>query len=164
MRTFVLAADHGGFNLKQVMLKALAERFPDYKFIDLGCHDTSSVDYPDYAALACREVLANKAEAAILFCGTGIGISIAANKLAGIRCAHLSDCYSANKCKEHNNANAISLGGRVIGEDLALEIITAYLNAKFQGDRHARRIAKITALEQEFAKQTETETVCRHCQ
>lgn len=163
MRTFVLAADHGGFNLKEAMLKALKGRFPEYNFIDLGCHDTSSVDYPDYAKQACLEVVQGKAEAAILFCGTGIGISIAANKIKGIRCAHLSDCYSAAKCKEHNDANAISLGGRVIGEDLALEIITAYLQATFQGDRHARRIGKITALEQEFAPATLNEQVCRSC-
>lgn len=163
MRTFVLASDHGGFQLKEAMLKALKARFPEYSFVDLGCHDTSSVDYPDYAKLACLEVLQAKAEAAILFCGTGIGISIAANKIAGIRCAHLSDCYSAAKCKEHNNANAISLGGRVIGEDLALEIITAYLQAEFQGNRHARRIAKISELEAEFAHETTAEQVCRKC-
>ena len=82
-----------------------------------------------------------------MFCGTGIGISIAANKIKGIRCAHLSDTYSAAKSKEHNNANAISLGGRVIGEDLALEIISAYIQAKFQGERHQRRINKISNLE-----------------
>lgn len=163
MRTFVLAADHGGFYLKEAMLKALKERFKECTFLDLGCADTESVDYSDYAKKACMEVLNGHAEAAILFCGTGIGISIAANKIAGIRCAHLSDCYSAAKCKEHNNANAISLGGRVIGDDLALEIISAYLKAEFQGGRHARRIAKIGALEQEFAHATANEQICRQC-
>lgn len=147
MRRFVLAADHGGFTLKEAMLKALRLRFPEMEFVDMGCHGLESVDYPDYAELACKEVLAQKAEAAILFCGTGIGISIAANKIKGIRCAHLSDTYSAAKSKEHNNANAISLGGRVIGEDLALEIISAYIQAKFQGERHQRRINKISNLE-----------------
>lgn len=147
MRKFILAADHGGYSLKEQMLKKLTDLHPDMQFSDAGCHEGEVVDYPNLAKIACEKMLNGEYEAAILFCGTGIGISIAANKIAGVRCANLTDCYSAAKAKQHNNANAIALGGRITGEDLALEIIEAYLQAEFEGGRHQKRVDLLMSFE-----------------
>lgn len=149
MRKFILAADHGGYALKQKMLAKLKALHPEMEFCDAGCNEGEVVDYPDLAKLACERMLNGEFETAILFCGTGIGISIAANKLAGVRCAHVTDCYSAAKAKQHNNANAIALGGRITGEDLALEIINSYLGAEFEGGRHAERVELLMSFENE---------------
>ena len=140
-----IGSDHGGFELKQSVIKHLEEKGFEVK--DFGCYDTSSVDYPDIASAVCPAVTGGECEFGILICGTGIGISMAANKHKGIRAALCSDAYSAEKTKQHNNANVICLGGRVLGPDLANSIVDAYINADFEGGRHQNRIDKITAIE-----------------
>ncbi len=136
-----LGSDHGGFPLKEEIKTFLNEQ--GYVVKDYGCFNTDSVDYPDIAKDVCSHLLMGECEAAILFCGTGIGISIAANKVRGIRAALCSDTYSARMAREHNNANVIALGARVIGVETAREIVMAYLNAAFAGGRHQGRVDKI---------------------
>ncbi len=140
-----IGSDHGGVNLKETVKKFLAEKGLKYK--DFGTNSTDSCDYPDYAKAVCDAVVSGECDKGILICGTGIGMSIAANKVKGIRAAHVTDTYSAAKTREHNNANVICLGERITGCDLALEIVNAYLNAEFQGGRHQTRVEKIMALE-----------------
>lgn len=140
-----IGSDHGGFELKNYVKKHLLERGIEVK--DFGVFTEDSVDYPDCAKPVCEAVLSGECERGILFCGTGIGISIAANKIDGIRAALCSDVFSAKMAKEHNNANIICMGGRVIGRELAFMITDAWLDAEFQGGRHADRIAKIHELE-----------------
>lgn len=140
-----IGSDHGGFELKNHVMKHLKDRGIEYK--DFGCYDENSVDYPDIAKAVGEAVSGGECERGILICGTGIGISIAANKIKGIRAALCSDVYSAKMTKEHNNANIICMGGRVIGRELAFMIVDAWLDAKFQGGRHQARIDKIHALE-----------------
>lgn len=144
--TVSLGADHGGYALKEEVKQHLRER--GITFIDCGAFSDASVDYPDIAAIACAPVLDGRAEAALLFCGTGVGISIAANKLCGMRACCCSDVFSARYTRLHNDANALCMGGRVVGAGLALELIDAFLNAEFEGGRHALRVEKIKALEQ----------------
>lgn len=141
----VVGSDHGGFALKEVLAAYLREK--GLEVIDIGCYDTASVDYPDIAEKACREVTEGRCDWGILVCGTGIGISMAANKVKGIRCALVSEAYSAEMTKRHNNANMLALGGRVTGPDLAKHIVDAYINAEFEGGRHEMRVNKISALE-----------------
>lgn len=141
-----IGSDHGGFELKNHVMKHLKEIGVEYK--DYGCFDENSVDYPDIAKAVGEAVASGECERGILICGTGIGISIAANKIKGIRAALCSDVYSAKMTKEHNNANIICMGGRVIGRELAFMIVDAWLNAEFQGGRHQARIDKIHALEE----------------
>ncbi len=140
-----VGSDHGGFELKNHILKHLEENGLEYE--DFGCYDENSVDYPDIAERVCRAINNKECENGILICGTGIGICIAANKINGIRAAHCHDVYSAEMTKRHNNANVICLGGRVIGRELAFKIIDTWLNAEFEGGRHAARIEKIHILE-----------------
>lgn len=140
-----IGSDHGGFELKEHIKKHLEERGLEYK--DFGCYDENSVDYPDIAEKVCNAINSGDADKGILVCGTGIGISIAANKIDGIRAAHCHDVYSAEMTKRHNNANVICMGGRVIGRELAFKIIDAWLGAEFEGGRHQKRIDKIHALE-----------------
>lgn len=140
-----VASDHGGFTLKEHIKNYLTEN--GFAFHDYGTHSEDSCDYPDLAAAACRAVLSGECERALLFCGTGIGISIAANKFRGIRAACCSDVYSAKYSRLHNDANALCMGGRVVGPGLAEELAAAFLNTSFEGGRHERRVAKITALE-----------------
>ena len=140
-----IGSDHGGFELKEHIKKHLEERKLEYK--DFGCYDENSVDYPDIAERVCDAINSGEADKGILVCGTGIGISIAANKIDGIRAAHCHDVYSAEMTKRHNNANVICMGGRVIGRELAFKIIDAWLDAEFEGGRHQKRIDKIHALE-----------------
>lgn len=140
-----MGSDHGGFELKEHIKKHLEERSLEYK--DFGCYDENSVDYPDIAEKVCNAINSGDADKGILVCGTGIGISIAANKIDGIRAAHCHDVYSAEMTKRHNNANVICMGGRVIGRELAFKIIDAWLDAEFEGGRHQKRIDKIHALE-----------------
>lgn len=140
-----IGSDHGGFELKEYIKKHLEERSLEYK--DFGCYDENSVDYPDIAEKVCNAINSGDADKGILVCGTGIGISIAANKIDGIRAAHCHDVYSAEMTKRHNNANVICMGGRVIGRELAFKIIDAWLDAEFEGGRHQKRIDKIHALE-----------------
>ena len=140
-----IGSDHGGFELKEHIKKYLDEKGVEYK--DFGCYDESSVDYPDIAEAVCKSINDGESENGILVCGTGIGISIAANKIDGIRAAHCHDVYSAEMTKRHNNANVICMGGRVIGRELAFKIVDAWLGAEFEGGRHQTRIDKIHNLE-----------------
>ena len=143
-----IGADHGGYELKEGIKKYLDEK--GIKYEDAGTHNGDSVDYPDIAEKVCNLVTSEKCSLAILFCGTGIGISIAANKIKGIRCCACSETYSAKMSRIHNNANAIALGGRVIGIETAKELVDAFLSNEFEGGRHERRVDKITALESKF--------------
>lgn len=140
-----IGSDHGGFELKNHVKKHLEERGAEVK--DFGVFSEESVDYPDCARPVCEAVLSGGCEKGILLCGTGIGISIAANKFKGIRAALCSDVFSAKMSKEHNNANIICLGGRVTGRELAFMIVDTWLDAEFLGGRHANRIAKIHEIE-----------------
>ena len=140
-----IGCDHGGFELKNHVIKYLQDK--GYQVKDYGTYSEESVDYPDCAKPVCEAVISGEAENGILFCGTGIGISIAANKYKGIRAALCSDVYSAKMTKQHNNANIICMGGRVIGRELAFMIVDAWLETEFEGGRHANRIAKIHEIE-----------------
>lgn len=140
-----IGSDHGGFELKGHIIKHLEERGIEVK--DFGVYTEDSVDYPDCAKPVCETVLRGEAERGILICGTGIGISMAANKFDGIRAALCGDVFSAKMAKEHNNANIICLGGRVTGRELAFMIVDTFLDAEFQGGRHQNRIDKIHAIE-----------------
>lgn len=143
--TIALGADHGGFHLKEAVKKHLIER--GIEFLDFGSHDGERCDYPDSAIPPCKAVVGGKCDYALLFCGTGIGISIAANKIDGIRAAVCSDCYSAKYTRLHNDANVLCLGGRVVGEGLALQIVDLFLDTGFEGGRHQDRIQKISQIE-----------------
>ena len=140
-----IGCDHGGFELKNHVIKYLQGK--GYEVKDYGTYSEESVDYPDCAKPVCEAVISGEAENGILFCGTGIGISMAANKYKGIRAALCSDVYSAKMTKQHNNANIICMGGRVIGRELAFMIVDAWLETEFEGGRHANRIAKIHEIE-----------------
>ena len=142
----VIASDHGGFALKQELMEHLRAR--GVEFEDIGTYTTDSCDYPVYAEKAARGVAEGKYEKGILVCGTGIGMSLAANKIRGIRCAVLSDCFCAEMCRAHNDANMIALGGRVIGGELAKRMVDLFLDTPFMGGRHARRVDLIRALEE----------------
>ena len=140
-----IASDHGGYALKQTILEHLAGRGIPAE--DLGCGG-ERVDYPAYAEKLCRAVAAGQYERGILCCGTGIGMSIAANKIPGIRAALCGDCYSAEMSRQHNDANVLCLGGRVLGTELAKKIVDTYLDTGFSnGESHSRRIAMIKDLE-----------------
>ncbi|WP_026893500.1 ribose 5-phosphate isomerase B [Clostridiisalibacter paucivorans] len=143
-----IGSDHGGLELKEHVKKYLLDKGVDV--VDCGTNSSESVDYPDFAYKVAEAVKDGKCSNGIVVCGTGIGISIAANKVAGIRCALCGDCYSAKMAKEHNNANMLALGGRVVGKDLALEIVNSWINAEFQGGRHERRVNKITDIEKKY--------------
>jgi ribose 5-phosphate isomerase B len=145
-----VGSDHGGFSLKQVIIEHL--RSKNIEFKDFGTFDTKSVDYPDYGLAVAEAVASEEYDKGIIICGTGIGISIAANKVPGIRAAHCTDTFSANAAGEHNNANIIALGERITGPGLALDIVDAYLNSKFQGGRHAERVNKISEIEKKYNK------------
>ncbi len=140
-----IGSDHGGYELRQIIMKHLAERGIEYR--DFGTFSAESCDYPDYGEAVGRAVASGECERGIVVCGTGIGISIAANKVRGIRCALCGDCYSAEMARAHNNANMLALGARVLGEGLALKIVDTFLDTGFEGGRHARRVAKIMAIE-----------------
>ncbi|MGI5888101.1 MAG: ribose 5-phosphate isomerase B [Oscillospiraceae bacterium] len=141
-----LASDHGGFQLKQAVMKHLDEK--GYEYVDYGCYTEESCDYPDMAARACRAIQRGECDRGIIFCGTGLGISMAANKFRGIRCAAVSDYYGAKYCRLHNDANILSLGGRILGEGEAEELVDVFLTTEFEGgERHSRRIEKIAEIE-----------------
>ncbi|QUH29509.1 ribose 5-phosphate isomerase B [Vallitalea guaymasensis] len=137
-----IGSDHGGFELKQEVIKYLEANKIEYK--DYGCYDQNSVDYPDFAKQVCQAIVDKECEKGILICGTGIGISMAANKVKGIRAALCHDCFSAKATREHNDANVLALGGRIVGVELALMIVDIFLSTEFSNDeRHIRRINKI---------------------
>lgn len=139
-----IGSDHGGYELKEVIIKYLQSLGREVK--DCGTYDGVSVDYPDIARSLCSEYLSGGYEFGILICGTGIGISIAANKIKGIRCALLNNEYSAKMARRHNNANIIAFGGRVVGTELAIGMLDAFMESEFEGGRHQKRVDKIDAL------------------
>lgn len=140
----VIGCDHGGYSLKKEILSHLDEKGVEYK--DMGC-DGESVDYPLIAEKVCKEIVGGNADKGILICGTGIGISIAANKINGIRAAVCTDAYTAKYTRLHNDANVLCMGGRVTGGGVATEMVDVFLSTEFEGGRHERRVGQITALE-----------------
>ena len=140
-----IACDHGAVDLKKEIGAHLVEK--GYEVVDFGCHTTESCDYPDFGAAAAKAVASGECDRGIVMCTTGIGISISANKVKGIRCALLSDKMSARLTREHNDTNMMAIGAAVVGEKLALEIVDVWLDTAFEGGRHQRRVDKIMALE-----------------
>ncbi|HEY74417.1 MAG: ribose 5-phosphate isomerase B [Chloroflexi bacterium] len=142
----VIGADQGGYELKQYIVERLITQ--GHRVQDFGTHSTESVDYPDIAAPVARAVAAGEFERGILICGTGIGMSLAANKIDGARAAVCTNRYMARMSRQDNDANILCLGGRVLGLGLALDIVQTFLDGEFLGGRHARRVAKISELEE----------------
>ncbi len=137
-----LGCDHGGYELMQEVKAYLDKN--NYEYKDFGCYSTASVDYPEYGKAAAHAVAEGTCDKGIIICGTGIGISITANKVKGVRCALCSDCFSAAATREHNNANMLAMGARVLGAGLALKIVETFLTTEFSNDeRHIRRIEQI---------------------
>lgn len=143
-----VASDHGGFRLKEEITALLRESGVEYK--DFGAFSEDSVDYPDIALVVAEAVQRGDFDRGVLCCGTGIGVAISANKVPGIRAAQCHDTFSARAAREHNNANILTMGQRVIGPGLARDIVAMWLQAEFQEGRHARRVGKIGAIEQKY--------------
>ena len=142
-----IAADHGGCELKESMVEYIKSL--GNEVVDLGTNSADSVDYPDYAKKVCEEIQKGNSDLGILICGTGIGMSLAANKFEGIRAACVSDVYSAKMSRNHNNTNVLCIGARVIGDEVAKLIIKTFLENEFEAGRHQRRVDKIMAFEKE---------------
>ena len=138
-----IGADHGGFELKESIKDLLIKE--NCAVVDVGCNSTDSVDYPDFANLLCKAVQNKEAERGILICGTGIGMSIAANRFKGIRAALCHELFTARMSREHNDSNVLCLGARVVGPGLALEIVRIWLHTQFAGDRHQLRLDKFAS-------------------
>ena len=147
--TIALGADHAGFQVKEALKAWLIEQ--GYQVVDYGTHSPESVDYPDYAAEVAEAVADQKVERGVLICGTGIGMAITANKVAGVRAALCSDLYTARASREHNDANVLTLGGRLMGPEMAVEMLRMWLETDFAGGRHRRRVDKIADLERRHA-------------
>lgn len=145
-----LACDHGGFNLKREIKKYLEDS--GYETVDFGTDSLDSCDYPDFALPAAEAVADGSCDRGIVVCSTGIGVSIVANKVPGVRCAHCHDTYCAEFTRRHNNANMLALGEKVIGVGYALKIVDAFIKTEFEGGRHQRRVDKITAIEKKYGK------------
>ena len=145
-----LGCDHGGYELKQEIIKYLEEN--NLPFKDFGCYDNSSVDYPIYARKVTDAITRGECDKGILICGTGIGISITANKVPGIRAGVCSEPYTARMIVEHNNCQIVAMGARVVGDELAKAIVDAFFGATFQGGRHAERVQIIKDMEAELYK------------
>ena len=141
-----LACDHGGYEMKEQIKTWLTEM--GYEYEDFGCYSTASCDYPEFAAAAARAVAGGSCEKGIVVCTTGIGISIAANKIKGIRCAHCADCLQAQLTREHNDANMMAIGAGFTGPNMAKEMVKVFLTTAFSGgERHVRRVNGVKALE-----------------
>ena len=140
-----LGCDHGGYELKE-FIKRVLERL-EYSYEDFGCNSTESCDYPNFGAAAARAVAEGKCQRGIVICTTGIGISIAANKIKGIRCAHCADCLEAEMTRRHNDANMLAIGAGFTGKNMAGRMEEVFLSTEFEGGRHQRRVDQITALE-----------------
>jgi len=140
-----IASDHGGINIRKELISLMEEM--NIEYVDLGCECNASVDYPDYAIPVAEKVVNGEVDRGILVCGTGIGMSIVANKVKGIRCALVHDTFSAKATREHNNTNVLAMGERVIGTGLARDIAKIWLTTPFEGGRHAKRVNKVTAYE-----------------
>jgi len=148
----VLGSDHAGYNMKRDLTNFLLEL--GYEILDVGTDSTESVDYPDFAEAVGKAVQQNRADRGIFICGSGVGASVAANKLPGIRAGLCHDTYSAHQCVEHDDVNVLIMGARVIGIELAHEIVKAYLNAEFTAEeRHQRRLKKLLSIEARYSKQ-----------
>ena len=145
-----IGSDHGGFDLKNEIVRFMSEK--GFMVKDYGTYDCSSVDYPDYGLAVAEAVKSEECDKGIVICGTGIGISISANKVPGIRAALCTDGYMARMSREHNDANILALGGRVIGVGLALEIVDIWLKTDFLGGRHKIRVDKISGIEKKYLK------------
>jgi ribose 5-phosphate isomerase B len=145
----IIGSDHGGLALKTALNSYLNRR--GFQVTDAGTNSDASVDYPDFGQKVAETVISGEAELGILICGTGIGMSITANKIPGIRAALVTDVFMARMAKEHNNANVLVLGGRVLDEQKACDLVGAWLDATFEGGRHQARLDKITALEQKYS-------------
>ncbi len=141
-----LGSDHAGYDLKMAVAQYLTEK--GIEFIDCGCYEGEACDYPNAARDTCKKVVDGTCDKALLFCGTGIGISMAANKVKGIRACACSDYFSAKYTRLHNDANVLCLGGRVVGAGLACELVDIFLTTEFEGGRHQRRVDLITAMEE----------------
>ncbi|KGX93880.1 ribose 5-phosphate isomerase [Pontibacillus halophilus JSM 076056 = DSM 19796] len=141
----ILASDHGGVNIRKEVANLLEEM--NIEYTDLGCDCEGSVDYPDYGIPAAERVANGEFDRGILICGTGIGMSISANKVKGVRCALVHDLFTAKVTREHNDTNVLAMGERVIGPGLAREIAKTWLQGEFEGGRHANRVEKITSYE-----------------
>ncbi len=150
MKKIAVGCDHGGIVLKESVISTLKELGAEV--IDLGCYSEESVDYPEYGLKVANAVASGEADAGVVMCGTGIGISIAANKVKGIRAAVVTNTYMAQLTKNHNNANIIALGGRVISPEEAREIVKAWYTAEYEGGRHQRRLDIISRIEDENFK------------
>ncbi|BDV43192.1 ribose 5-phosphate isomerase B [Geotalea uraniireducens] len=146
----VVGSDHGGLELKEAIKVLLRER--NVSFEDCGTDNGNSVDYPDFGIKVARKVSSGEAEKGILFCGTGIGMSIVANKFPGVRAALATDAFMAQMAKEHNNANILVLGGRVLDREIARKMVGVWLDATYEGGRHQNRLDKIAAIERELMK------------
>ena len=145
-----VASDHGGFELKEVGVRLLKDL--GHEPLDLGCHSIEPVDYPDYAVQVARKVTQGEAERGILVCGTGLGMSITANRFRGIRATLVNDLYLARMSREHTDSNVLVLGGRVTAKGLAEEIVRVWLQTKFVGNRHSRRLEKIACIDEDIPK------------
>ena len=144
-KPIALAADHGGYELKQFIMKTLEKL--GYEYEDFGCYSLESCDYPDFGAAAARAVAEGKCDRGIVICTTGIGISIAANKVKGIRCALCTDSLQAEMTRRHNDANMMALGAGITGGNLAKRMVEIFLHTEFEGGRHARRVALLDAIQ-----------------
>lgn len=145
-----IACDHGGLNLKNAVKKYLADN--GYEVKDFGTDSTASCDYPDYALPAAEAVANGECDRGIVICSTGIGVSIVANKVPGVRCAHCHDSYCAEFTRLHNDSNMLALGEKVVGVGYALKIVEIFLKTEFEGGRHQRRVDKITEIEKKYSK------------
>jgi len=152
--TLAIASDHGALELKNALVTYLKNSHPEFEILDLGTHNTESVHYPTYANLVCEKILAHDAQLGILCCGTGIGISIAANRHKGIRAAVVHDEFTAKMAKAHNNANILCLGGRTTPFDQAKHLVETWLATKFEGDRHQIRLDLIDKTFDEVLKKS----------
>ena len=147
MKKIILGGDHAAPELKAIVREHLLAR--GFEVEDVGTHSTESCNYPDIARVLCKKLQNGEGDLGILICGTGIGMSMAANKHRGIRAACCSDTFSARLTREHNNANVLCFGARVVAQGLALELVDAFVNAEFEGGKHQKRVDMITAIEQE---------------
>ncbi|WP_297791028.1 ribose 5-phosphate isomerase B [uncultured Anaerococcus sp.] len=144
---FVIGNDHGGLDLVEIVKNEIESL--GHEVIHVGAFDNKSVDYSDYAKKACEEILSGRADFGILICGTGLGMSISANKVKGIRAACVSEAFSARMSRAHNNANILCIGARVIGSETCRMLVDEFINTQFEGGRHQRRVDKITQIEQD---------------
>ena len=145
-----VACDHGGLNLKKAVIDYLIKN--GYEYVDFGTDTADSCDYPDYALPAAEAVASGECDKGILICSTGIGVSMVANKVPGVRCAHCHDAYCAEFTRRHNDANVLAMGEKVVGAGYALQIAEIFLTTEFEGGRHQRRVDKISAIEKKYGK------------